>query len=110
LGTSPFTDADTGWAEKSDPTDRNGVESVYTTGPPPEYFGSKPYSKYAVVGNPSGFTEPENAAAELLCTTGGPGITAGGLAAATDAVPVPVAFAPPASAIATLVACGPAWA
>jgi hypothetical protein len=51
------------------------VEFVYCTGPPPEYFGSSPYSKCAEVGNPSGLTDPENAALLLLSTEGGPVFT-----------------------------------
>ena len=50
------------WLAKSEPTFCAGVEFVYTTGPPPEYFGSSPYWKNAVVGRPSGFAEPENPA------------------------------------------------
>ena len=43
----------------------------------PEYFGSSPYSKCAVVAKPSGSTVPEKAAELLDSTDGLPAVTAG---------------------------------
>ena len=65
------------WLAKSDPTVCAGVELVYTTGPPPEYFGSRPYWNTAVVGRPFGFAEPENPAPVGL-TDGAPVRTVAG--------------------------------
>jgi hypothetical protein len=47
------------WLAKSEPTVCDDVEFAYTIGPPPEYFGSRPYWNEAVVGSPSGFADPE---------------------------------------------------
>jgi hypothetical protein len=77
FGTRPETDADTIWLAKSEPTDCAGVEFVYTTGPPPKYFGSSPYWNIAVVGRPFGFADPKNAAF-VLPTEGAPVTTAVG--------------------------------
>ena len=62
LGTKPVTEANTKWVVKSEPTVCAGVDCVKATGPAPVYFESSPYWKNAVVGRPSGLTEPVNPA------------------------------------------------
>jgi hypothetical protein len=55
------------------------VVSSYGTVDDPGPLSDKsiPYSKYAVVGNPSGFTDPANATPPALCTAGALGWTPG---------------------------------
>ena len=52
---------------------------MYTIGPPPLYFGSRPYWNTAVVASPSGFTDPEKPAPVAL-TVGVPVTTGDGAA------------------------------
>ena len=76
---------------KSEPTVCAGVEFVYTIGPPPVYFGSRPYWNEAVVARPSGFTEPEKPAPVAL-TDGVPvttGVGAAVIAAESFTVELP---------------------
>ena len=86
------------WPAKSDPTDCVGVDCPYTTGPPPVYLGSSPYSKCTCVASPFGVTDPENPAlvtltvGAVVATVGGDGVVGGGefgagvVAACTTAV------------------------
>ncbi len=81
-------------------------------GPPPEYFGSSPYSKNAWVGSPLGVTEPENPAPVTL-TVGAVVVTVGGngfdelggpeLAGAITAVRFEVACADPVTLVAVTI-------
>ena len=82
---------------------------MYTTGPPPEYFGSSPYWNTAVVGRPFGFAEPENPA-PVAVTVGGAAVSdePGGAVIVAESVTVELPWLVPTEVIVTATGYVPA--